>query len=191
MINQLNSTTTTTLDLNNPETFHKIYLNNWDRLYRYAFNILKDEKICEDLVQDIFFSLWKNRNTSKIDNISAYLFQSLKFQIYKHFRDTKFVSMDIERFYNIIEVNASPLETLVLKDLEEMVSAHTKKLPKRCQEIFYLSRYESLSHKEISDKLNISIRTVKNQISVALKHLRVQLEGQVYVLLLFIHLLFF
>lgn len=175
----------------NSNEFRDAYLANWDKLYMYAYNILKDKKVCEDLVQDIFFSLWKNRNTSKINNISAYLFQSLKFQIYKYFRDTKFVSMDLERFYNIIEVSATPLETMAFKDLEDMVSTHTANLPKRCQEIFYLSRFECLSHKEISEKLNISIRTVKNQISVALKYLRVQLEEQTYMLLLIVHLLFF
>ncbi|GAA3553409.1 RNA polymerase sigma-70 factor [Snuella lapsa] len=177
-------------NLINSKTFRVVYLNHWDKLYVYAFNILKDKKICEDLVQDIFFTLWKNRNTTNIHNISGYLFQSLKFKIYKHFRDTKFIDMDIEKFHNIKETSESPYDMITLQDLERIVAIHSEKLPKRCQEIFYLSRFECLSHKEIADKLNISIRTVKNQISVALKHLKVHLEKESYVvLLLFLYLL--
>ncbi len=177
-------------DISDSDAFRRIYLKYWDKLYMYAYNVLKDRKVCEDLVQDIFFTLWKNRNTSNIQNISGYLFQSLRFRIYKHFRDAKFVSMDIEKFCNIVEAGESPTEIMDLKDLERMVSEHTEKLPKRCQEIFYLSRFECLSHKEISDQLNISIRTVKNQISIALKYLRIQLEEKTLNVLLFFFYLF-
>ncbi|MBJ6367751.1 RNA polymerase sigma factor [Snuella sedimenti] len=177
-----------TLDINDSDVFRSVYLKHWDKLYVYAYNILKDRDLCEDLIQDIFFALWKNNKTSDIQNISAYLFQSLRFRIYKHFRDTKFVNMDIDKFYDIVKTNNTPYDSMTAQDLEKMIYKHTQNLPKRCQEIFYLSRFECLSHKEIADKLNISIRTVKNQISIALKYLRAHMEEETFsVLLLFLY----
>ncbi len=68
------------------------------------------------------------------------------------------------------------LERLILKDVEKDVLSGINKLPPQCREVFILSRYEMLSYNEISEKLNISVNTVKTQISRALESLRINLK---------------
>jgi len=164
-------------ELNGDDTlaFRQVYLNYWERLYIYAYNILENQKICEDLIQEIFLSFWKNRHKVEIENLKAYLYQSLRFQIFKHFRDQKTTLLNIEKFEQILKTNSIE-ESLDLDDLEASIHKHINELPRRCRDIFYLSRFENLSHKEIAEKFDISTRTVKNQITTALKHLRSQIK---------------
>jgi len=151
--------------------FQKIYQEYWSRLYVYGFRILRDKSLCEDLIQEIFLSFWKNRKKIEVQHISSYLFQSLRFQIFKYYRDTKIKTLDIEKFSNIVSINTTD-DLLILQDTKMMLSKYLDRLPKRCREIYFLSRFENLSNKEISEKLNISNQTVKNQLTMASKHLQ-------------------
>jgi len=160
-----------------------VYLEYWSKLYVYGNRILKDQQVCEDLIQEIFLSYWEKRKDVAVENTSAYLFQSLRYQIYNHFRDTKFTTLDIDKFSNYVQINTTE-ELLDLKDSQLLLKIALDKLSERCQEIFYLSRFEHLSHKEISDKLNISTQTVKNQITIALNHLRTQYKPYSFLLFL-------
>ncbi|MDO5977359.1 RNA polymerase sigma factor [Flavivirga spongiicola] len=158
--------------------FKKVYLHFWERLYIYAFKVLGNKKICEDIVQEIFLTFWKNGHKVEIENLSAYLFQSLRFQLFKHFRDKKLTKSDIKMFADVYKTNVTE-DLINLNDLESVIHRHLNTLPPKCKDIFYLSRFEHLSHKEIAEKLNISTQTVKNQITTALKHLRLKL-GDTY-----------
>lgn len=156
--------------------FKDAYLNNWDNLYIYAYNILQDKKVCEDIIQDIYLKLWRNREKlQEIDNLSGYLFQATRFQIYRRFRDKKVVLLDITSFNNLLHNNTTE-EILNKCETETHINKCIEKLPLRCKEIFKLSRNENLAHKEIAKKLDISTQTVKNQISKALSQLRTNLE---------------
>ena len=162
-------------DFEKSSVYREAYLANWDSLYIYAYNVLGNKKACEDIVQEIFLLLWKNRQKiDEIDNLPGYLFQALRFQIFRYFRDKK-ATLDIDRFNNMLLTNNTS-DTLARRDRELEINGHMEKLPKRCKEIFYLSRIENMAHREIADELNISIQTVKNQISKALKFLRVNME---------------
>ncbi|MEE9361711.1 MAG: sigma-70 family RNA polymerase sigma factor [Cellulophaga sp.] len=162
-------------DFNKSLAFKEAYLNNWDKLYIYAYRVLRDKKICEDIIQEIFLMLWKNKQKiGNIENLSAYLFQALRFQIFRHFRDKKVIALDIVKFNNILLTNNTE-DLLDKRDRELEISSHVEKLPQRCKEIFCLSRTDNLTHNEIATKLDISTQTVKNQITKALKYLRLQI----------------
>ena len=163
-------------------SFEEVYQEYWSKLYVYSFRILQDKNVCEDLIQEIFLSFWKKRDTLNVENLSAYLFQSLRFQIYKYYRDTKLETLDIEKFSNFVSVNTTD-ELLNLEDTKMLINGYLNKLPKRCREIFYLSRFKNLSHKEIAEELNISNQTVKNQISIASKHLQKHYKELTFLLL--------
>ena len=165
------------LELNGNDSlaFKEVYSHYWERLYIYAFNIIRDKKQCEDFIQEIFLAFWKNRNKTDIKNLNAYLYQSLRFQIFNYFRDKKMTLVDIEKFNIIAKINTVE-DSLNLNDLEKEIYKNLKALPKRCQEIFCLSRFENLSNKEIAEQLNISQQTVKNQLTTALKYLRKHIQ---------------
>ncbi len=156
--------------------FKEVYLENWEKIYLYAFNVLKNKKLSEDIVQDIFVMFWKNRQKwVEIENISAYLYQAVKFQCFRCFRDKKGVSVDIDRFNDVLRINSME-DNFNKQDTEYKLDSYLNELPKKCRDIFYLSRNENLSHSEIADRLGVSRQTVKNQITLALKYLRTNLE---------------
>ena len=131
-----------------------------------------------ELTQDVFVSLWARRDQLSIQvSLSGYLFGAMRNQIFKYINRSDVRARYLEDFlrFNQQRVDNSNQETIILHDLEQAVENSLSSLPARCQEIFRLSRYEHRSIREIADQLNISNRTVENQLHRALKHLKVEL----------------
>ncbi len=145
------------------------------RMFLYAFNILNNKQVCEDIVQTVFISLWANRNKLKIQNLQGYLFKAVKFQIFNHFRANKISKQDLSRL-NIIDVSGDVIKKLEFEELEKKIHQHISSLPYRCQEIFKMSRFDGKSNKEIAQELGISLQGVKNQISKAIKSIKKMLK---------------
>lgn len=172
---------------NDITAFEEIYNKFSSRMLVYALNILNNKEVCEDLIQNIFIDFWSKRTQHQINNLDAYLFRAVKFQVFKHFRDNKFSDKYLTRL-DFINVAVSSNTTLEYEELEKAIQHTVSKLPKRCKEIFELSRYEHKTHKEIAALLGISLQAVKNQVSKALSILKNNLEKEEY---LFFFMLFF
>jgi len=153
------------------------------RLFRLAAGVINDDDRAKDLVQDVFIDLWNRRHTSNIQQLSNYLCRAIKFQVLKHLRSGKIQERHLRLIQNVQFVNQTE-DTLNFQELEEQLKKAVEALPPRCREVFLLSRYESLSHKEISARLNISTKTVEAQIGKALSILRAKLEGTVLLVLI-------
>ena len=174
------------LALGNELAFEKIYVNYSKDMFLYAMNVLKKKEVCEDIVQNVFITVWSKRKEVKIENLKPYLFQSVRYQIFNHLRNQKISNEDLTRV-NIIDLSMNISQKLEFDELEELIKNQVKKLPTRCQEIFVLSRYQHKSNKEIAMELDISIQAVKNQISKALGAIRKNLSSEelVFYFLLF------
>ncbi|MEH6407568.1 MAG: RNA polymerase sigma-70 factor [Leeuwenhoekiella sp.] len=159
------------LSKGNDHAFTAIFERYWKRLYSYAFRIYTEEKICEDIVQEVFISLWEKADITHILNLEGYLLRSVKYRIANHIRDLKFTTVHEEILQNIPSSSSSEKQ-LEYDEFEKLVRNEINKLPPRCERVFTLSRFENLSNSEIAQKLNISIRTVEKHISDALKHLK-------------------
>lgn len=174
----------------NTLAFNEIFNRYWKRLFTYAYKVYEDEKLCEDMIQEIFLSLWERRGEVVITNLEAYLFKSVKYRLASNLRNLKFT----ERHFGVLEelpVLQETDQTIAIGELEEEVCSVIDNLPARCKEVFYLSRFESLNNKEIAERLNISVRTVETHISNALKYLRGHLDVvSLYVLLFGLGMLF-
>lgn len=170
------------------DAFEQIYQSYWSELYSYAYNILRDKAVCEEIVQEIFFSLWTKRRELQITHsIRAYLFTAVKFQTLNYIKSEKVkrnYAASYGAFKKILFDNSNE-ENIHLADLKNLVENEVSKLPEKCQQIFRLSRNEHHSVKNIADLLNISHKTVENQLSKALKQLRSSL-GQLFSLLFLI-----
>ncbi|CAM4099498.1 RNA polymerase sigma factor [Gillisia limnaea] len=164
----------TDLSNGNDTVFPLIFDRYWKRLYSYAYKIYRDDKVCEDIVQEIFISLWEKASESQILNLEAYLLRSVKYRVANHFRSLKFSNSQEEILENIPYPSNSVL-SLEYQEFEKEVLSQVKKLPPRCREIFILSRFDNYSNSEIAEKLDISIRTVEKQISNALSYLKANL----------------
>lgn len=151
-----------------------IYNTYWKLLYASAFNILKNKELSEDVVQDVFISLWNNRKQLEIKvSLKSYLHASTRYQVFAVIRKNKSIS-HIELLDDVDNrlKKTSPETKLMFKELVEQIDHIIGLLPDKCSKVYKLSREEQLSHKEISQKLNISTKTVENHITKALKTLR-------------------
>jgi RNA polymerase sigma-70 factor (family 1) len=155
----------------NKLAFEVIFDRYWKRLFVYAFRIYNDEKITEDIVQEIFISLWEKANEANILNLEAYLLRSVKYKIANHMRDLKFSSVQLETLQNIPNTFKTEND-MEYEEFEKEVFNEIKKLPPKCQQVFMLSRFEDYSNAEIAKELGISVRTVEKHISNALLFLK-------------------
>ncbi|MFO7720193.1 MAG: RNA polymerase sigma-70 factor [Gillisia sp.] len=160
----------------NKPAFEVIFDRYWKRLFVYAFRIYKDEKICEDIIQEIFISLWEKSIDTNILNLEAYLIRSVKYKIANHIRDLKFTPVHFEILQNMPNIYKSN-SFMEYEEFEKEIFNEIKKLPPKCQQVFMLSRFEDYSNPKIAEELDISIRTVEKHISNALKFLKSTIEN--------------
>ena len=157
--------------------FRELYDRYWQSLYQIAWNVLRDREACMEVIQDVFVWLWDHRSSLQINSLPSYLRAAVKYKVTDVLRSNKvregcFVDLDT---LDTLEL-ASDDDPLELKELKLVIIQMTKKLPERARLIFELSRNEHLSNREIAEKLGISVKTVENQMTIALKKLRIVMK---------------
>lgn len=151
-----------------------IYKEYWEIMFLAAYNLVKDRSVCEDIVQEVFISLWQRREKIQIKvSLKSYLYTSTVYKVYDHFNKNKKMAKDelFDNFENKIETS-NPETKLMHQELMNYLDAIVDTLPDKCKEVYKLSRENMLSNKEIAEQLNISQRTVEGHISRALKILK-------------------
>lgn len=150
--------------------FEELYRRYWDRLYLAAYNILRDRHSCEDIIQEIFSQLWIRRSSIAINNLESYLFTAVRFQVFRCIKDKKCKNDYVNALSKLPAEYFDPQQSS--KEIEDMLKDGIAMLPKKCGKIFHLSRQEQLTNKEIAIQLNISVKTVENQITIAIKKIK-------------------
>ncbi len=158
------------------KAFRTIYDAHYKLLLGVGMNLNKDIDVAKEVVQEVFYQLWKNRETvSSAISIRNYLKRAVINRSINHLKyNSRFVgdeSLDRSESSSI-----SPDVELETSELSEVIEKAVNNLPEKSRIIFILKRYEGLSLKEISDKLEISPKTVENQITRALKMLKTEIE---------------
>ncbi|RZK79529.1 MAG: RNA polymerase sigma-70 factor [Pedobacter sp.] len=174
------------------EAFDQIYNLYWKRLLVYVTNAIKDKEAAQDIVQEIFISLWLRRETiPHSGTLAGYLYTAARYKgisyIQANLKESKHADALIAYFS---ERQDSLNEDFAAKELQLIFDKGIENLPPKMREVFVLSRKENLSYKEISQKLNISDKTVKKQISNALKHFKLILNESYFVHILSILTIF-
>ena len=164
--------------------FEALFQLHYRALCATAFRIVQDKEIAEDIVQDVFYKLWVKRESLHINtSLKAYLIQST---INRSINYTKKYNNTLSRELHFGMETSNDANTteqaLDFKETSGKVEAAIKALPPACRSVFVLSRYENLSYKEIARDLDISVKTVENQMSKALKHLRQRLLTTIIIL---------
>ncbi|NHA02310.1 RNA polymerase sigma-70 factor [Mucilaginibacter sp. HC2] len=157
--------------------FDEFYKRNWRVLYQTAYRSTSSQEDAKDLVQTVFINLWNCRQNLNPDAYTpSYLFKILKNNIINFYKQDSARRKRLEQLLYLDEVNQYTTEdNLMAKELSIVIDGEIRELPRKMQEVFILSRQQHLSVNEISETLNITPRTVKNQLSNALKILRTKL----------------
>lgn len=154
--------------------FERIYYHYSSQLYLSAYNLFRDKQICEDLVQDLFVHIWQKRKSLRIGSLKPYLYKSIRNRVLMVIRSGK--AQPDPAVLKHLARTFLPDDALAEKEINLILDESVRKLPRRCREVFQLSRNERLSNKEIALRLNISVKTVEAQIGIALRRLRVSLR---------------
>lgn len=157
------------------DAFEDIYRAYWSDLYLFSYNLLRDRDHAKDIVQEVFIALLRNESRADIKDIRAYLFQAVKFQVYKLVRSEKVKLQAFEQL-NLTEYDDSTNEQLQEKELRRQMEKSIVNLPEKCRDIFALKQ-QGYTAKKIAMLTGVSQRTVEHQIYLAVKKLRVSLSN--------------
>jgi RNA polymerase sigma-70 factor (ECF subfamily) len=157
--------------------FESLFRSSYASLVNYAKTILKDTDTSEEIVQDLFYVLWRDRKKLNITtSLKGYLFRAVYNKSMHYIEHRKVVHKHAIETKTSISINPDdPAETLKYKELHEKIAVIIAKLPERCARIFCMSRFEGLKYAEIADELSISIKTVEANMGKALKEFRNEL----------------
>jgi RNA polymerase sigma-70 factor (ECF subfamily) len=155
------------------KAFKLIFDKHYSLVYQTIARIVWDDSICMDLTQDLFVRFWDKRNSIEIQGeIAPYIRRMAVNEALGYIRKQKKFKMDdIEAHVDLTDNNSSD-HVLEAKELQSAFEESILKLPNKCRMVFHLSRHEGLSYKEIAEQMNISIKTVENQMGKALKMMR-------------------
>lgn len=162
----------------NVNEFEKLFRKLYTDLCHYAFRFLKDMDAAEEIVQDLFYSYWKNKEKIEVKtSLKSYLYQATKnkcLKAIKHNTVREKYTQELQA-QNVIEASDASQEVEV-EELTEIIDKTLNQLSPRCREIFVMSRFDGLKYQEIANKLSISVKTVEANMGKALKLFRINLK---------------
>ena len=158
--------------------FDELYNRYWDKLYSAAFKRTSTSEIAEEIVQDLFTSLWVNRLKLSIrTSFSNYVYTSIKYLVFNHYqKESVRKSYQESVQHKLVIHDTSTEDQLTYKELNQIIDTEVKTLPAKCRSVFELSRKEYKNNKEIALILGISEKTVENHLTKALRNLRLSVK---------------
>ncbi|MCL3852726.1 MULTISPECIES: RNA polymerase sigma-70 factor [Parabacteroides] len=176
-----------------PYDFEEIYVSYFSRMKYFALEYVLSEEDAENIVQDVFTELWERKELLTYNiNLVAFLFTSIKNRCIDHLRHRVIVRDAVnqiqEEYQVTLKVKLASLELfdqslLSEQDIEKIVSEVINSLPEKCREIFIKSKIEGKKQKDIASEMNISLKTVENQMNIAYKKLKSELKDYLPLLL--------
>ena len=181
------------LQQSDERAFELLFKMYYTKLCVYANNYLHHKEESENIVKDSFVKIWEKRYELPIDtSLSGYLYTTVRNHAINHLqrerRKNSFLRYAKEDFEHEYEeflscIEEYPVANLILQDINDRIRKIVSALPPQCREVFTLSRFEMLSHEEISERTGITVTTIKTQIVRALAKLRVELAEYLAILI--------
>ena len=150
-----------------------LFKEHYPSVCRAVYRFVRDKAAVEDIAQDVFIKLWEKRQKLNVTtSFGAYLNRMAINEAISYIRRNKKFEEQTDIIPEQVSTDTNIEKQYLQTELEEKITTAINTLPPRCRAIFQLSRFEDLSYKEIAERLDISIKTVENQMGKALKTLR-------------------
>lgn len=166
-------------------SFEALFKQHYKPLHAYAAVILKDEGDAEEIVQQLFLKFWEKRELLVVQtSLKAYLYKCVYHDSLNFLKHQK-VKSKYEDFiqHRMNTTYATGVDRLELTELQGQINLALNDLPEQCRTIFQMSRFEELKYREIAEALDISIKTVENQMGKALRIMRIKLADFLVIIL--------
>ena len=164
-------------------SFEVIYKSHYRRIFHFALQYLRDEEACSNIIQDVFSSLWDNKEKLTWEtNLNAWLFTVTKNKCLKYIRDQKSEERHLgnlaEQRMGLVHDALNSLDTspMAFQEIEKIIQQTLDSLPSQCRRAFEMSRFEEKKYSEIAEEMQIAQKTVETHISNALKIFRTTLK---------------
>ncbi len=172
---------------NNILAFDALYEKYWEQVYNAALKRSKDADYAKDLTQDIFLKIWDKRAEMQIDNLAPYLFTAVRNNVFKWIeREQKFTPIP-ELLAQLAQDKNQADAEILRKEFMLKYEALVNTLTPAQQQIFRMRFNEDLSTKEIAERLNISRKTVQNQLAKSVLQLRSSFDLLYFVLMIHLY----
>lgn len=159
------------------QAYEVLFRRYYQELYRFAYNYLRDQAPSEEMAQEVFLYLWEKRGNIEIKTtLKTYLYSAIKNKCLNYIKYEIPRKHELEESHLALMVTKQPEKEEDTELLKKHINAAIDQLPKKCRQIFILSRNAGLTYEEIAEEMEISIKTVENQMSIALKKLRESLK---------------
>lgn len=161
------------------EAFTNLYYAYKDKLFGFAMSITNSSTKAEDIVQDVFLKIWKNRSSiAEVENINAFIFRVAQNQIIdelRKFAKEQLTFSSADYIINKEDGDANPIEDLMKKEVREKIEEAINLLPPQQKRIYTLHNDKGYKYEEIASELNLSVSTIRNHMSQAINNIRKQL----------------
>lgn len=167
------------------QAMDKIFRAYYTFICRAVYRVVPDSVLTEDIAQEVLLEIWRKRHSLNIkSSLKAYLRRSAINKALNYIRDNKVKLEDEEKMPVLESKMSGAQQQLEANDLQALINKTIDELPERCRMVFVLSRFEDMTYREIGEHMNISIKTVENQMSKALKYLTASLSPYLQIILL-------
>jgi len=168
-------------------SFNQLFTDYYQNLCRFAYTFVKDADISEEIVQELFISIWERRQTITIKTSArAFLYTSIKNRALNYIRNEK---TRVGHEDDFAREQNSKVDSLInfceQEELNHIIKQAISELPPQCRTIIELRQKHSLSNREIALQLNLSVKTVENQINISIKKLREKIAPYLSCILIF------
>lgn len=171
------------------EAFERLFYDYFPPLCVFAHRYIDDRVVCEDIVQDTFLKIWKNRKEQEVTtSVRNFLITSVKHNCLNYLKrkdlEETYIRRRTDQVADGFFVSNDDLYTT--RELEQLIETALNKLPKNIREVFEMNRFEGITYARIAEVRGISVKTVEAYMSKALKLLRVELADYLPFLILFL-----
>jgi RNA polymerase sigma-70 factor (family 1) len=169
------------------KAFAELFKRYWRKVHAMAYTRVRSKVVTEEIVQDLFISLWDRRATQSIQHLSSYLYQSVKFKVLNHIESKLVVEKYWDYYKEFIPQKENATDIAVgYNDLIEAIEDGMQQLPEKSKKVFRLNRLEGHSVSEIADLLNLSEKAIQYHLTQSVKKLRMHLKNYILSLAVFI-----
>ena len=165
------------------QAYKELFMILYPSLQQFAFSILRSKQLAEEAVSDVFIKIWEKRNTiNNIGNLKFYLFTSTRNISLNYLKKQKGIqNINSEDYWvELHSVYFDPEQLILTADMISKVLESINGLPPRCKLIFKLVKEEGLRYREVAELLELSPKTVENQMTLALKKIGTAIGFDIY-----------
>lgn len=156
----------------NEKAFESIFRYYYRPLTLFAAKYVEDIEQAKEITQEFFVRLWSTNPSINSGSLKTYLYRGVRNACLNHLEAVRVAERRLRDYKEPDFTIDNALRNMLLAEQEEQLMTAIDRLPSRCRQIFLLSRMEDLSHKEIADRLTISVKTVEAQMTIALRRLK-------------------